>query len=44
MYEIVPGFVFATIAIIVVSKMTGGAPSELHAQFDTYEKNLREFD
>ncbi|MBD8513432.1 sodium/proline symporter PutP [Photobacterium sp. CAU 1568] len=44
MYEIVPGFVFATVAILVVSKMTGGASSELHAQFDTYEKNLKEFD
>ncbi|WP_064606825.1 sodium/proline symporter PutP [Photobacterium sp. J15] len=44
LYEIVPGFVFATIAVIGVSVMTGGASKEVEAQFDTYAKNLVEFD
>ncbi|MDO6708242.1 sodium/proline symporter PutP [Photobacterium sp. 1_MG-2023] len=44
MYEIVPGFIFATIAIVGVSKATGGAPAVLHTQFDTFEKNLKAFD
>ncbi|WEM44889.1 sodium/proline symporter PutP (plasmid) [Photobacterium sp. DA100] len=43
LYEIVPGFVFATIAIVVVSKMTGGVSQDVAAQFDTYQKNLVEF-
>ncbi|MGF1700314.1 sodium/proline symporter PutP [Photobacterium makurazakiensis] len=43
LYEIVPGFIFATVAIISISKMTGGASKEVKAQFDTYEKNLVEF-
>ncbi|MEJ2763611.1 sodium/proline symporter PutP [Photobacterium sp. MCCC 1A19761] len=44
LYEIVPGFIFATVAIIAISKATGGASREVVAQFDTYEKNLVEFD
>ncbi|MGF1680159.1 sodium/proline symporter PutP [Photobacterium minamisatsumaniensis] len=43
LYEIVPGFIFATVAIISISKMTGGASKEVEAQFDAYEKNLVEF-
>ncbi|PSW18043.1 sodium/proline symporter PutP [Photobacterium sanctipauli] len=43
LYEIVPGFIFATIAIVVISKMTGGPSKEVEAQFDSYEKNLVEF-
>ncbi|KHT65152.1 proline:sodium symporter PutP [Photobacterium gaetbulicola] len=43
LYEIVPGFVFATIAIVVVSKMAGGVSQDVAAQFDTYQKNLVEF-
>ncbi|MCQ1057598.1 sodium/proline symporter PutP [Photobacterium sp. DNB23_23_1] len=43
LYEIVPGFIFATITIVVVSKMTGGASEEVEAQFDTYQNNLVEF-
>ncbi|PSU33602.1 sodium/proline symporter PutP [Photobacterium lutimaris] len=43
LYEIVPGFIFATITIVVVSKMTGGASKEVEAQFDAYQKNLVEF-
>lgn len=44
LYEIVPGFILATIAIMVVSVMTGGASKQVEAQFDTYEKNLADFD
>lgn len=44
MYEIVPGFIFATISIIAISFMTGGASKEVEAQYDNYEKNLVEFD
>ncbi|MCG7586775.1 sodium:proline symporter, partial [Photobacterium sp. OFAV2-7] len=44
MYEIVPGFIFATISIIAVSSMTGGASKEVEAQYENYEKNLVEFD
>ncbi|MGR5063221.1 sodium/proline symporter PutP [Photobacterium sp. DNB22_13_2] len=43
LYEIVPGFIFATITIVAVSKMTGGASKEVEAQFDAYQKNLVEF-
>ncbi|UTV30781.1 sodium/proline symporter PutP [Photobacterium atrarenae] len=44
LYEIVPGFIFAIVAIVAISKATGGASKEVEAQFDTYEKNLVEFD
>jgi SSS family solute:Na+ symporter/sodium/proline symporter len=32
-YEILPGFIFSFITIIVVSKMTGGAPDEIRSLF-----------
>jgi sodium/proline symporter len=32
-YELLPGFVFATIAIFVVSKLTGGAQQEIKDEF-----------
>ncbi|MGR5076269.1 sodium/proline symporter PutP [Photobacterium swingsii] len=44
LYEIVPGFILATISIIAISSVTGNASSEVEAQFDQYEKNLVEFD
>ncbi|MEZ8738537.1 sodium/proline symporter PutP [Photobacterium swingsii] len=44
LYEIVPGFILATISIIAISSLTGNASSEVEAQFDQYEKNLVEFD
>ncbi|MGF1725714.1 sodium/proline symporter PutP [Photobacterium nomapromontoriensis] len=43
LYEIVPGFIFASVVIVVVSKITGGASKEVEAQFDQYQKNLIEF-
>lgn len=43
LYEIVPGFIFATIAIVAVSKATGGASKAVEEQFETYQKNLVEF-
>ncbi|WP_286233175.1 sodium/proline symporter PutP [Thalassotalea sediminis] len=35
MYEIVPGFIIATITIVVVSKLTGSVPKEVAHAFDT---------
>ena len=43
LYEIVPGFIFATIAIVAVSKATGGASKAVEDQFEAYQKNLVEF-
>lgn len=43
-YEIVPGIIFSTIAIVVVSKMTGGAAQEVLEQHKEYEKKLVELD
>ncbi len=34
MYEIVPGFLFAAIAVIVVSKLTEGPSDEINREFD----------
>lgn len=33
-YEILPGWIFACIAIYIVSKLTGGAPKEVQEEFD----------
>ncbi|OAN10931.1 sodium:proline symporter [Photobacterium jeanii] len=44
LYEIVPGFIFATVSIVAVSSLTGKPSKEVQAQFDQYEKNLVEFD
>ncbi|KLV09651.1 proline:sodium symporter PutP [Photobacterium aquae] len=44
LYEIVPGFVFATVSIVAVSKLTGGASDSVKGRFDAYQKNLVEFD
>lgn len=43
LYEIVPGFIFATVVIVAVSKLTGGASQAVEAQFEQYQKNLVEF-
>lgn len=39
-YELLPGFLFAFIAIIVVSKLTGGAQQEIKDEFDKVESML----
>jgi len=38
MYEIVPGFIVCTLAIIIVSRLTGGADSELKTVFENVEE------
>ncbi|CAE6936203.1 Belongs to the sodium solute symporter (SSF) (TC 2.A.21) family [Vibrio sp. B1REV9] len=43
-YEIVPGIIFSTIAIVSVSKMTGGATQDVIDQYKAYEKKLVELD
>lgn len=37
MYEILPGFIACTIAVILVSKMTGGTSAEIEEVFDKVE-------
>ncbi|WP_237487095.1 sodium/proline symporter PutP [Vibrio hippocampi] len=43
-YEIVPGFILSTIAIVAVSLITGGADNKVTAQYGTFTKNLAELD
>lgn len=43
-YEIVPGFILACIAIVLVSKMTGGAKASVMQTFDNYRKSLDTLD
>ncbi|WP_434362693.1 sodium/proline symporter PutP [Parasalinivibrio latis] len=43
-YEIVPGFIFASAAIVVVSKLTGGAPQDIQTRFEQYERKLETLD
>lgn len=43
-YEIVPGIIFSTIAIISVSLLTGEPEESVKAQHVTYKKNLAELD
>ncbi|NVC62643.1 sodium/proline symporter PutP [Vibrio sp. 05-20-BW147] len=43
-YEIVPGIIFSTIAIIAVSKLTGGADKAVLEQHQEFEKKLVELD
>lgn len=38
MYEIVPGFIVCTLAVIIVSRLTGGAETEITDVFDKVEK------
>jgi len=40
-YEILPGFVLASIAVVVVSKMTGGAAQIVTAGFNEYQRQLQ---
>ncbi|WP_420787998.1 sodium/proline symporter PutP [Vibrio alginolyticus] len=43
-YEIVPGIIFSMLAIIVVSKATGGAAQDVLDQHQSFEKKLVELD
>ncbi|GAA3540481.1 sodium/proline symporter PutP [Zobellella aerophila] len=43
-YEIVPGFIFASIAIVLVSKLTGAPKASVTKTFDNYEKSLHTLD
>lgn len=43
-YEIVPGIIFATAAIIIVSLATAAPEKAVTEQFEEFEKNLVEFD
>ncbi|MEF1290326.1 sodium/proline symporter PutP [Vibrio sp. M260118] len=43
-YEIVPGIIFSTIAIIAVSMMTGEPEDAVKAQHAKFEKQLKELD
>tara|TARA_R110001583_G_scaffold743_9_gene6819 strand:- start:732 stop:1055 length:324 start_codon:yes stop_codon:yes gene_type:complete len=40
LYELLPGFILAIIAVIVVSLFTGKPSRKVTEQFDEYEKNL----
>ncbi|PSV00801.1 sodium/proline symporter PutP [Photobacterium leiognathi subsp. mandapamensis] len=44
LYEIIPGFIFATLAVVVVSKATGAPSDEVQKQYQQYQQNLAEFD
>ena len=44
LYEIVPGFLFSTIAIFVVSLATGAPEESVTDSFDEYEKALDTMD
>ncbi|GAA3720324.1 sodium/proline symporter PutP [Oceanisphaera sediminis] len=44
LYEIVPGFIFASIAIVLVSNMTGGPKASVTKTFDSYRKSLDTLD
>jgi Na+/proline symporter len=40
LYEIVPGFIFAGLGAILVSKATGGPSESVAKQYESYEKSL----
>ncbi|MCG3864778.1 MULTISPECIES: sodium/proline symporter PutP [unclassified Photobacterium] len=44
LYEIIPGFIFAGVAVVVVSKATGRPSEAVQQQYLQYQKNLVEFD
>lgn len=44
LYEIIPGFILATIAIVAVSKMTGAPSALVQQQFQRYQQNLVDFE
>ena len=39
-YELLPGFFLATLAIVIVSKLTGGANQEIKDEFGKVEEIL----
>ena len=41
LYEIIPGFIAATLAIVVVSLLTREPPAEVQATYDAVSKELR---
>lgn len=43
-YEIVPGIIFSTLAIVLVSKMTGGAGQEVLDQHQEFKQKLVDLD
>ena len=43
LYEIVPGFILATLAVILVSLLSSKPSQKVRNSFDEYEKNLIEF-
>lgn len=43
-YEIVPGVIFSTLAIVIVSIATGGANEEVTKQYQKYQRQLTELD
>ncbi len=44
LYELVPGFLFSFIAIIVVSKLTGYADREIQGEYAEYIEDLKKFE
>ncbi|WP_305374230.1 sodium/proline symporter PutP [Photobacterium leiognathi] len=44
LYEIIPGFIFATLAVVMVSKATGAPSDTVQKQYQQYQQNLAEFD
>ncbi len=44
LYEIVPGFILASLSIIVLSKLSGGADDTVKASFDEYQSQLDSLD
>ncbi|WP_305422270.1 sodium/proline symporter PutP [Photobacterium leiognathi] len=44
LYEIIPGFIFATLAVVVVSKATNAPSDAVQKQYQQYQQNLAEFD
>ncbi|MFT6985244.1 MAG: sodium/proline symporter [Psychromonas sp.] len=44
LYEIVPGIIFATTAIVLTSLATAKPEKSITDQFEAFEKNLKEFD
>lgn len=43
-YELLPGFIFASIAVVITSLVSAPPADDVQAMFDTYKKNLVEFD
>jgi sodium/proline symporter len=43
-YEIVPGFILASVAIVAVSKLTGAPAASVTQTFDNYQKSLDTLD